>query len=134
MLRKWFWLLLCSATIVTTLPIAGWWFLTRPEEFLHANSPDGTWSATIIRQQTSVAGTTDVILRIEDESGRIYWCHRIDERDVWTDVEQYKELLVDNDLVRFGPYWSHGRYLEVRKADAETGRTVLTSLGPSQPR
>ncbi len=131
-------LLVALALLAIAFPILGWWYMTRPEVLLHADSPDGRWSATVIRQQTSIVGNTDVILQVENQSGKVIWRRRIDETDLWSDVDRMlMELLIDDRRVRVGPnYWGDGVYFELSKIDAEAGREVPTHLnapGPGGP-
>jgi hypothetical protein len=125
-----------SCTACLGAPFLAWWYMVRPEVYRYATSSDGTWSAAIIRKQTSIAGTTDVILRVQDQQGRVLWQRRIDERDLWSDVDAgpYSELLIDADRIRVGPdFWADGSYFELGREDAEAGREVPTMLsGPGE--
>jgi hypothetical protein len=50
---------------------------------------------------------------IQDQAGRVLWQERIDERDMWEDVEErFPELVIDDRRVRVGPdYWDQGSTL-----------------------
>src|SRR5207249_1407990 len=96
---------------------------------------DGSWSATVIRQQTSIFGTTDMFLQVEGQSGRVLWRRRIEQRDMWSDVEaRFAELLIDDGRVWVGSHsWGQGGYYELSKADAEAGHEIPTTLNAPGP-
>jgi hypothetical protein len=100
---------------------------TRPHVYRHVTSPDGSWSATVLRQRVSpYLEGVDVIVRIEDQDGQTLHEARIDNRDLWEDVdERYPEVLIDNDRLRLGPkYWDGQRegYYELRRRDLTMNR------------
>jgi hypothetical protein len=113
-------------------PFLAWWYMVRPEVYRQATSPDGSWSAVIIRKQKSIFGNTDVILRVKHREGGVVWQHRIDERDLWEDVDRdsrFSELLIDAERIRVGPdFWAEGSYFELHRDDAEADREVPTML------
>jgi hypothetical protein len=83
MSRWWLLLLACGVG----LPLVAWSYLTMPEVFRYAVSPDGSWSAAVIRQQTSLFEGVDVSLIVRDRSGLMLWQRLIDTPDLWQDVE-----------------------------------------------
>jgi hypothetical protein len=138
MIRQRLMLLSGTAFFAIVFLAFAWWNMFRPQIYLHATSPDGTWSATVIRQRTSFVGLTDVTLLVHDETGRIRWQQRIDERDIWEDVdERYPNIWIDNDRVRVGQGDDSNTDIIVKKIDAFMGVEVpcpVNNLGSPRPR
>ena len=92
------WLMLCSLTGCGR----------RTEAYKTAKSPDGLWSAALIRDGYGYAlieGCVDVILEIRDESGAVVYRRRIDNVDLWSDAEdRYAYVRCTNEEIVVGPY------------------------------
>jgi hypothetical protein len=115
-----------SAAIVLGCSV-WWWDFSRPHVYRHAVSPEGTWSVTVLRQRVPpyVEGV-DVIVRAQDLRGRVLYHEKIDNRDLWPDVDdRYPEVSIDERTARIGPGYPDGEaegYFVLRKAELDHGR------------
>lgn len=104
------------------------WWVMRPRVYRKATSPDATWSVTVVRKRTALPPIegVDVIVQVEDARGQIVFEQTIDNRDLWSDVDdRYPEVVCQNDEIRIGPRWWDGKqstYFRLRKKDLEQVR------------
>ena len=72
--------------------------------YRQATSPDGTWSVQVHRRYTFPLFTVDVIVTAKRQDGTVLFHHKIDNRDLWQDVDQrYPDVICTNDEIRIGP-------------------------------
>jgi hypothetical protein len=114
-------------TLVAVLLITAvsWWWQMRPHVYRAATSPDGSWSVTVLRKRSAPPPMEgiDVIVRVKNAKGIVLLDQVIDNRDIWTDVDdRYPDISCMNDEIRIGPKWWNGKemaYWSLKKKDLE---------------
>ena len=100
-------------SLLLLVPLGGaaaWWWYTIPHVYRHVSAPDGSWQVKVLRQRVPpyIEGV-NVIVRAEDAHGAVLHEEVIDNRDVWSGVdERYPVVEMDNERVRIGPRWWNG--------------------------
>jgi hypothetical protein len=107
----------------------------RTVVYRYAVSPEGTWSVTVFKERVSLfreplGEGVNVIVRVQDREGRILFHERIDQRDLWLDVDQrYPEVIIDEEKILIGPdYWGPNQFFALEKKDLDLGRSIATKM------
>ena len=100
--------------VLLVIPVgaaAAWWAFTAQYVYRHVAAPDGSWQVTVLRQRVPpYIGAVSVIVRAIDASGELLHEQRIDNRDLWLEVEErYPVVEMDNAHFRAGPRWWNGQ-------------------------
>lgn len=118
-----------AAVLLLTTVSWAWWQM-RPHVYRKAISPDGSWSVTVLRKRSAPPPMegVDVIVRVHDAKGRILLNRVIDNRDLWSDVDdRYPNVACGNDEIKIGPEWWNGKettYWCLKKTDLEPANTA----------
>jgi len=72
--------------VSTLLIFAAYLWMYGEHEHRRVDSPDGRWTAVVIKRMDSLIGNTSVFAEIVDDIGRTHLRIEIDQRDVWSDV------------------------------------------------
>jgi hypothetical protein len=117
-------ILLIAVVLVVAIISWGWWQM-RPHVYRTATSPDGSWSVTVLRKRSAPPPLegVDVIVRVPDPKENILVDRVIDNRDIWSDVDdRYPDVSCSNDEIGIGPGWWNGKemaYWRLTKTDLE---------------